>query len=115
MLKFLTTQAATNIVNGDDQARVKSYQFYDDAYLNRPETFKVVLRGDDESSEIYIPSAKRIVDATARFLAVNFNFAIDPDNTVTDQNKIDQTTTAFRNLFKRENIYSKFITQKNSG
>ena len=113
--KFLTTQAATNIVNGDDQARVKSYQFYDDAYLNRPETFKVVLRGDDESSEIYIPSAKRIVDATARFLAVNFNFAIDPDNTVADQNKIDQTTTAFRNLFKRENIYSKFITQKKFG
>ena len=44
-------------------------------------------------STFRVPSV--LVDATARFLAVNFNFAIDPDNTVTDQNKIDQTTTAF--------------------
>lgn len=113
--KFLTTQSAANIVNADDQARVKAYAFYDDAYLNRPLTFKVVLRGDDESSEIYIPSAKRIVDATARFLAVNFNFAVDPDNTIPDQNAIDATTKAFKNLFKRENVYSKFITQKKYG
>jgi hypothetical protein len=113
--KFLTTQSAINIVNSDDQARIKSYEFYDDAYHNRPQTFKVVLRGDDESSEIYIPSAKRIVDATARFLAVNFNFVVDPDNAVTDQNTYDAVNSAFKNLFKRENLYSKFITQKKYG
>lgn len=113
--KFLTDQAATNIINADDQARIKAYEFYDDAYHNRPLTFKVVLRGDDESSEIYIPSAKRIVDATARFLAVNFNFLVDPDNTITNQSAKDKTQQAFKDLFKRENLYSKFITQKKYG
>ena len=52
-------QAATNIVNGDDQAQVKATSFTMTLILTGRRLW-VVLRGDDESSEIYIPSAKRI-------------------------------------------------------
>lgn len=96
-----------NIVNPDDVARVKSYQLYDDFYHNRPETFNVTLRGDSDV-EIYLPSTKKIIDSTARFLAVKPQFSLKGgDKAVVE--------TYLANLWARETLGTKFIKAKKSG
>lgn len=90
-----------------DAMRVKSYDLYDDFYFNRPESFSVTLRGNSDT-EIYLPSTKKIVDATARFLAVDFDFELKGG----DKTAVN---TMLRNIFKREEIRKKFIKAKKSG
>lgn len=98
---------AGNVVDPMDSLRVKCYHMYDDFYYNRPETFQVTIRGDSDT-EIYLPSTKKIVDSTARFLAVDFDFTVKGG----DSNAVE---TYLRNLFKREEIQKKFIRSKKSG
>lgn len=96
-----------NIVDPDDMARCKAYNLYDDFYHNRPETFQVTLRGDSDV-EIYLPSTKKIVDSTARFLAVKPKWNI----TGGDQS----TVSAYaENLWSREEMSGKFVRAKKSG
>lgn len=95
-----------NIVDNTDSKRCSVYSLYDDFYHNRPETFRVTLRGDSDI-EIYLPSTKKIIDATARFLAVDFDFTVKGGA----QEQID---AFLRNLFKREEIQKKFIQSKKS-
>lgn len=96
-----------NISNSEDNMRLKAYELYDDFYYNRPETYRVTMRGDSDI-EIYLPSAKKIVNATARFLAVDFDFVC----TGGDQSAVD---TYMRNLFAREEVTRRFIKAKKSG
>lgn len=96
-----------NIIDHMDSQRVKAYHLYDDLYHNRPETFKVTLRGDSDV-EIYLPSTKLMVDSTARFLAVKFDFALTGGNH-------SEADTYMRELFKRETVQRKFVTAKKSG
>lgn len=95
-----------NISNPEDNTRLKAYELYDDFYYNRPETYRVTMRGDSDV-EIYLPSARKIVNATARFLAVDFDFTC----TGGDQTAVD---TYLRNLFARERLSGKFIKAKKS-
>lgn len=90
-----------------DSMRVKSYQLYDDFYANRPEAFSVTLRGDSDT-EIYLPVTKKMIDSTARFLAVDFDFVLKGGST-------DSVNVLLRNIFKREAIRRKFIRAKKSG
>lgn len=96
-----------NVIDPMDAMRVSSYALYDDFYHNRPETFKVTLRGDSDI-EIYLPSTKKIIDATARFLAVGFDFNLTGGNATA----VDKY---FRDLFKREELHRKFVQAKKSG
>lgn len=95
-----------NVLEQLDVARVNSYCLYDDFYHNRPDTFKVTLRGDSDV-EIYLPSTKKIIDATARFLAVNFDFTLTGGNSTA-------VDTYFRDMFKREELQRKFVQAKRS-
>lgn len=90
-----------------EQPRVAAYDVYDNIYWNRPETFKLVARGT-EDNPIYIPSAKTIVEACNRYLAVGFDYSINGG----DQTAIQ---AAFDGLFRREEFFSKFKTQKRYG
>ena len=96
-----------NITDPMDQQRIKSYSLYDDFYHNRPETFKVTLRGESDV-EIYLPSTKKIIDATARFLAVDFDCTLKGGNVKAVQTYVD-------NLWKREEMPRKFVQAKKSG
>jgi hypothetical protein len=100
-----------NMTNNDDKVRLKAYELYEDFYYNRPEHIRVVLRGeDDDSVEIYIPSAKKCIEAVNRFLGVDFNYFVDPDiGSATDQAAVD---TALTSLFKNEKVLSKFNQMK---
>lgn len=95
-----------NIVDPQDNTRLKAYCLYDDLYYNRPETFRVTMRGDSDV-EIYLPSTKKIVNATARFLAVDFDFTI----TGGDQGAV---TKLMKDVFEREEISKRFIVGKRS-
>jgi hypothetical protein len=105
------SQTIGNMSNNDDKIRLKAYELYEDYYYNRPEHIRVVLRGeDDDSIEIYIPSAKKCIEAINRFLGVNFNYFIDPDSgDATSQSAAD---TALTTLFKNEKVLSKYNQMK---
>lgn len=98
----------------DDNIRVRAYRLYEDMYFNRPETFKVTMRGDGtDSTPIYIPSAKKMVDATSRFLGKDFNYVVDPGRGTPQGNA--ETDRILGNLFRRERIYAKWATNKRFG
>lgn len=104
-------QELNNIVDPDDKVRILAYRLWMDMYRNRPENFKVVLRGEDEDSvEIYLPSARKMIEATHRFLAVGFRAAVSEDvGTTNDQEFVKKQ---LERLFKRERFNAKFATQK---
>lgn len=102
----------SNLTNsGDDLDRIKTYGLYEDMYYNRPENFKVFLRGDT-NSPVYIPSAKKIVEAMNRFLCKGFAFVVKPSGN-------DEADALLKmhmgNLFKREKVVSKFSSRKRFG
>lgn len=119
-------QSNSNIVDEDDQIRWQAYQFYDDVYHNRTETFKATIRGDDdEQIPIYLPSGGSLIDAVSRFLGVEFGFRITtaapPDSDAIDEEitaseeEIQACQRAFEKLFKREKMLSKFDNIKRYG
>jgi hypothetical protein len=95
-----------NLINPLDAQRVSSYMLYDDFYHNRPETFKVTMRGESDI-EIYLPSSKKIIDSTARFLAVEFDYMLAGGD-------VALVELYMSNMFKREGIERKFVQAKKS-
>ena len=93
-----------NIVQPEDKERIRAYNLYDDFYYNRPETFKVTLRGTSDT-EIYLPSTKKIVNATSRFLAVDQGYTV---------NGSDSLRTFFDELFAREEVQKRQVRGKRS-
>src|SRR5690606_24928631 len=57
--------------------------------------------------EIYLPSTKKIVDATARFLAIDFDFQLKGGNA-------SEAEVLLRKIWKREEISKRFIKGKKS-
>lgn len=105
-LKSYTNNTALgNIIDPEDGARINAYNLYEDFYYNRPETFKVTVRGEADT-EIYLPSTKKLVEASARFLAVDFSYTLDGADKALDKYISD--------LFAREEISRRFIKGKRS-
>lgn len=103
------TKLIGNASNADDRLRLKAYELYEDMYFNRPDHMRVVLRGeDDDSIEIYIPSAKKNIEAVNRYLAIDFDYQFD-SGTEVDQSALD---TALQELFTREQVKTKFNKMK---
>jgi hypothetical protein len=95
-----------------DAERITAYKLYEDMYWNMPYTYELVYRGT-ENQAIYLPAPKTIIEATNRFLAVGWDFAVDPAvGTPADQELVKLTLTR---LFKREQMWTKFATQKRFG
>lgn len=125
VLPFLG-QSSENIVDQDDQQRFQAYQFFDDVYHNRPDTFKATIRGeDDEQRPLYLPSGGSLIDAVSRFLGVEFGFRIslaappDSDDFTGELSasdvEIQQCQAAFEKLFKREKMATLFDNNKRYG
>ena len=113
-LEFVGDTTLDNVLQADDQERVRAYQFYEDAYHNRPETFQITMRGEDEEQKaIYLPSAKIIVEATNRFLAVDYSFMVEPGGETTGPHK--EARRMLGNLWKRERMTTKFNNQRRYG
>ena len=100
------TDQLGNIIDPMDSMRLSVYNLYEDFYANRPETFRVTM-SDSSDIEIYLPSTKKIVDATARFLAIDFDFQLKGGNA-------SEAEVLLRKIWKREEISKRFIKGKKS-
>jgi hypothetical protein len=106
------TRLVGNLSSNDDRLRLKAYLLYEDMYNNRPEHIRIILRSDDteDSVEIYVPSAKKCIEAVNRFLCVNYSIKPHPNVQVDD--RITIIATLLEDLFKRERMKSKFSQMK---
>lgn len=94
----------------EDQERVRSYELYEKMYWNEPGWCKLMKRGDDDdeqTKDIYIPSARRIIEATNRFLGLGFSFAVDP--AAPNRKAVE---AELQKLYDRETIPTKFTRMK---
>src|SRR5690606_3864425 len=117
--QFAAPEDDPNIIGQIDKIRLAAYNLYDGMYHNRQESLKIHVRGEDQNP-IYIPSAKKIIEATSRYLMVGFDyFAKGPidseseDNSAPDsivnadtQNSNSAIEAYFDSLFKREKVKS---------
>ena len=98
--------------NKDDQDRIRAYMFYERLYWNVPDTLAIVERGED-SLPIYLPSARKIVEACNRFLCVDWDYSITPtQGSSADQ---EQCKVLMDALFKTQKMKAKFARQKRYG
>lgn len=93
-----------------DAERINSYQTYEQMYWNVPETFKLVMRGEENNTPIYIPTARTLVDTTNRYLCPVPGFVVEADIGTPEQRA--QCRLMFSNLFRRERFWSKFQANK---
>lgn len=100
-----------NIVAEDDKTRVMAYDLYENIFSNSANQLKLVLRGDD-SVPILMPSGRKVVETTHRFLGVGFDYFVEP---VGDEGIRQSLETYFREWFKRETVRQKFSSNKRWG
>jgi hypothetical protein len=79
-------------------------------YWNSPDTFKISLRGTN-SLPIYIPSARVIVDTTARYVATDLSVVVGGTSTA----DVAAAQMALNDLIKRERFRSRFSGAKRYG
>lgn len=103
-------QAPSWISDPLDVARIQAYSAYEQIYWNSPDTFKVSLRGTN-NLPIYIPSARTIVDTTARYVGADFS-VLTAGNSTSD---VMAAQLALNDLMKRERFLSRFSGAKRYG
>jgi len=97
-----------NAVSPFDQARLRTYTLYEDFYTNVPDSFRVILRGEDsEQQQIYVPSSETIIEAICRFHAVDVGFELSESN--------DEVQSLLENLWDREAFALKHTANKRWG
>lgn len=109
----LWTEGLPTWMSSSDAERILSYQVYEQIYWNVPETFKLVLRGQSNTSPIYIPTARTIVDTTTRYIGCRPGVTID-DGLGTPEEQT-MTKRMFLSLFRRERFWSKYNANKMYG
>lgn len=105
-------KAPEHVIADADKARLQAYALYEKIYRNEPRTFELQQYGQN-ADPIYLPSPKKIIEASNRFLAVDWNYVIDPDLGTPDEQKA--MGDLFSQLWRRERMISKFNTQKRYG
>lgn len=95
------------VADEEDKLRLASYALYEQIWRTVPQTFELVQRGTD-SNPIYLPSAKKCIEATNRYLGKGFDFRID-GGVAADRTTADN---AIRTLFRREKFQAKFGSLK---
>lgn len=100
-------QKPTWVPDSLDQARLQSYQAYEEMYWNAPDTFKISLRGTN-NLPIYVPSARTIVDTTDRYVGTGFSVVISGTSTA----DVQAAQLAIADLMKRERFMSRFSGAK---
>lgn len=96
----------------EDKNRLASYALYDAIYWNVPDTFKLIQRGSD-SSPIYVPAGRKIVETLHRYLAPELRIVADP--AFGSEQQQAESMAVLTDLFRRERFYSRFSTNKREG
>lgn len=98
-----------------DQARIMSYQLYEQMFWTAPNTFTLVSRGT-EDKPIYLPSAKVVVETTNRYTAPKMSFNAFPvPGASLSEDQLVQAHTWFDDMLTRERFWSKFAGNKRYG
>lgn len=97
-----------NITDAQDKRRIQVYDLYENIYNNATATLRIVLRGDDQHP-VLIPTGRKIVDATDRFLGVNIGYYVEPVGDSGVQKSCDDW---WQKTWKREAIPMKFASNK---
>lgn len=100
-----------NIFDVEDKVRSAVYDLYEDLYLNAAATLRVNLRGDDQTPML-VPSARKIVETTGRFLAKNPQYLIEAQGDVGTAQSLDMWWSDF---WKREGMHGKLTRNKRWG
>ena len=101
----------SNVVNPEDLKRIQAYDLYENIFINSIKNLKIVLRGSDQVP-ILMPSGRKLIEATNRFLGVNLDFLVEGQGDAGTQDSLYQWWTSF---FKREALKSKFESNKRWG
>ena len=122
--QFVSDSSDNNVVGLLDKRRIAAYDLYDGMFHNRQESLKLELRGEN-ALPIYLPSSRKIIEATSRYLMVNFDYYTkgsgdgsgedSPEDGIVNADTAQGATTVetyFADFFKREKIKSKFVNQK---
>lgn len=108
---FISSQMKPNwIPNNDDKIRFAAYSMYEQIYRNIQTTFEIVQRGT-ESDPVYIPSARKCIEATNRYLGVGLSWPL-VGGTDADRKTVSD---ALGILFRREKFRAKFGSIKRFG
>jgi hypothetical protein len=109
--------ADANVVHPEDKKRIQAYDLYEDIYNNNHKSLKIVMRGAD-SLPIYMPSGRKIVNATNRFLAKGLDYYVEPntlDGAPADAGTVATLELWFKNFYKRETVPKKLNSNKRWG
>lgn len=97
-------------LNEYDALRLGAYKTYDDMYHSNPGTYELMLRGTSDGMEIYVPTAKNVVNTLARYVGRGFGYAVDQETgTPAAQQLAVESVGTF---FKRERVLSLFSVGK---
>jgi hypothetical protein len=96
-----------------DRERVLAYDQYDAIYWNNNGNLRLIMRGTDDVTPIYVPEGKTIIEATHRYVGAGFNFQVQTD--VGTPGSQELATQQFTNLWRRETIGSKYNDNKRFG
>jgi hypothetical protein len=113
VITALNLPQPTWVSDVDDKTRVAAYDGYGNMYENNVGTFKLALRGS-EDKPVYVPNARKIVEATVRYLGRGWSFTVaslssDPQAAASDPAGI---TMALNSLLVREKFASKLGSLK---
>lgn len=111
--EFLTSAQRPTWVTGDDGPRVAAYDIYEAMYWTAPQSFQITLRGQ-ESTPLYIPSGRDIVDTAHQYMAPRPKVAVDPATGTGDDTRL-LANQIWSDFAKRERFYSKFSSNKRDG
>jgi hypothetical protein len=108
--------AAPAWVPAEHQARIRSYELYEQMYWQHPNTYRLLARGQSNTMPIYIPNPRVIVDTIARYVGRVSGFTAEPaaDLTGAAGTQADATLAQqwFQALFRRERFLSGFSANK---
>lgn len=101
-----------DVVNSvNDKRRIQSYDLYENIYINSVQNLRLVIRGEDQVP-ILMPSGRKIIEATNRFLGVGFDYFVEPTGDEGIRTAVD---SYFKDWFKREALRQKFASNKRWG
>ena len=101
----------TNVVDTMDARRIQVYDLYENLYLNSSQNLKITLRGDDQYP-ILVPSGRKIIETTNRFLGIGFDYLVEPTGDTGTRTEVESYV---KDWWKREQVGQKFASNKRWG
>ena len=109
---FVKSENIPEWIQGEDRARIGTYDLYDAIFWAAPESFQIKMRGQ-EGDPIYVPSGRVVVETAHRFMAPGMQIIVDPN--FGDEAQQAEAAALMQDFTDREEVYSKFSAAKLHG